>query len=622
MMKHTLFPILGVLSVSPAFSKADNRPNFVWLMGEDTAPQFMGMYNDSKGAKTPNMEYLAQNGIVFENAYSNAPVSSAARSTLITGCYAPKFGISFHRKLELLNMPENFHMFPTYLRRAGYCTANSSKTDYNCVLDTCAWDMIKSNLGDWRKRKDKNQPFFFVRTNAASHESCLHFSENQMAERKTVHDVNSVNILPVHPDTPLFRYTYATFYDKIQKVDNELGKMIEMLLEDGVLDNTFIFYFGDNGGSLPGSKGYTGETGLKVPMIVYVPQKWREKLPVNCGGKVHGFVSFMDLGPTLLHLAGLNVPEHMDGTPFMGEDISLDDMNGRDLVYGYGDRFDELYAFNRTVRKGNFKYSRNFQPYHSKSLFAFYRYKQLAFKEWRKLYEEGKLNDVQSYFFRPQGTEELYDLSNDPYETKNLASLPEYKGKLKEMRGLLDKNMTEQCDLGLLPECVWLEEGRKNPYEYGRKSQSRLKSVKNVVDMQLESFGDILSALKKSLESEDPVERWWAVTVCASFGKEAEGLKGMVEKMLADDASYIRSRAMVFLSMLGREFTKYDLMKVFGTIDVDSESLLVMNDIAFMVETGLMKPFPLTMKELPCKCNGIDWRVDYMNMLYKKSSMN
>ena len=621
-MKRVLCPFLGLMSVSSVFSQTDGRPNFVWMMGEDTAPHFMGLYNDGLGAKTPNIDYMAENGIVFENAYSNAPVSSAARSTLITGCYAPKFGISFHRKLELLNMPEEFHMFPTYLRRAGYFTANSSKTDYNCVLDTNAWDMIKSNLGDWRKRKDKNQPFFFVRTNAASHESCLHFTAKQMNERKTVHDANSVNLLPVHPDTPLFRYTYATFYDKIQKVDSELGKMIEMLREDGVLDNTFIFYFGDNGGSLPGSKGYTGETGLKVPLVVYVPEKWRDKLPVKCGGRVHGFVSFMDLGPTLLHLAGLDIPAHMDGTPFLGKDITEKEMNDRDVVYGYGDRFDELYAFNRTVRKGNFKYSRNFQPYHSKSLFAFYRYKQLAFKEWKELYENGKLNDIQSAFFKPQGAEELYDLSNDPFETRNLASLPEYKGKLKELRGILDKNMIKQCDLGLLPECVWLEEGRENPYGYGRKSRQRIKKIKAVADMELGNFKSVCPTLKKSLNSDDPVERWWALTVCASFGKEAESLKEMVEKMLSDDISYVRARAMVFLSMFGKEFSKDDLMKVLGKTKADSESLLIMNDVAFMVESGLMKAFPISLDEIRNKCNGVDWRVDYMNKLYKKSFVN
>lgn len=134
-------------------------------------------------------------------------------------------------------------------------------------------------------------------------------------------------------------------------------------------------------------------------------------------------------------------------------------------------------------------------------------------------YDQQELNDIQLAFFKPQGAEELYDLSNDPFETRNLAALPEYKDKLKELRGILDENMIKQCDLGLLPECVWLEEGRENPYGYGRKSRQRIKKIKAVADMELGNFKSVCPTLKKSLNSDDPVERWWALTVCASFGK-------------------------------------------------------------------------------------------------------
>ena len=295
---------------------AEERPNFVWFMAEDIAPQFMGLYNDGKGAQTPNLERLARDGVIFSNAYSNAPVSSAARSTLITGCYAPRLGVSWHRKLEQVPMPDGLQMFPSYLREAGYHTSNAAKTDYNCFMDENAWDQVKGKMGEWRSRPDKNQPFFFVRTNAASHESCLHFDEGTMNIKQTEHDPSKVNLLPFHPDTRTFRYTYATFYDKIRRVDDELGTLMDMLEEDGVLDNTFIFYFGDNGGSLPGSKGYTGETGLQVPLVVYIPKKWRDRIPLSVNSRTDGFVSFMDFGPTLLHLAGLEVPKKMDGTRF------------------------------------------------------------------------------------------------------------------------------------------------------------------------------------------------------------------------------------------------------------------------------------------------------------------
>ena len=152
-------------------------------------------------------------------------------------------------------------------------------------------------------------PFFHVYTNAVTHEGKLQFKENALKEIPTHNDPASVTVHPYHPDTELFRYTYATFYDRIQDSDTALGKLIEMLENDDELDNTFVFYFGDNGGSLPGTKGYTTEGGLQVPLVVYVPRKWRDFLPVKVGQRADGFVSFMDLGPTLLHLAGISIPE-------------------------------------------------------------------------------------------------------------------------------------------------------------------------------------------------------------------------------------------------------------------------------------------------------------------------
>ena len=90
-------------------------------MAEDISKHYLSLYNDGKeGVATPNVEKLAAEGIVFNNAYCNAPVSSAARSTLITGCYAPRLGVSFHRKLQKMPMPEGLNMFPSYLRKAGY----------------------------------------------------------------------------------------------------------------------------------------------------------------------------------------------------------------------------------------------------------------------------------------------------------------------------------------------------------------------------------------------------------------------------------------------------------------------------------------------------------------------
>lgn len=600
----------SIITPATAMTEAEkDRPNFVWLMAEDVAPQFMGLYNDGKGAQTPNLEHMASEGIVFNNAYSNAPVSSAARSTLITGCYAPRLGASWHRKLEQVPMPKGLDMFPTYLRKAGYHTSNAAKTDYNYLLDENAWDQIKGEMGEWRNRPDKNQPFFFVRTNAICHESCLHFKEKT---KKTEHNLADVKLLPFHPDTHTFRYTYATFYDRIRQVDQELGQLMDMLKEDGELDNTFIFYFGDNGGSLPGSKGYTGETGLQVPLVVYIPEKWRNRISLLAGSRIDGFVSFMDFGPTLLHLAGVDIPAEMDGTPFLGSGISQEEVNKRDIIYGYGDRFDELYAFNRTVRKRNLKYSRNFLPYHPKSLFAAYRYKQMAFREWEQLYKEGKLNEAGKHFFEPQGPEELYDLSVDPYETNNLATHPNYAGELKKMRRLLTKNLLAQNDLGLLPESIWLEEGRQNPVEYGRRSHQRIERLLTTADLQLLPYAAAKKKIKKSLTSTDPAERCWALTACIWWGEKAAEFTKEAERMLKDPSVPVRSRAVVFLTTTGQITSVAPLKKILSEATSGAETLWILNDMAYLKTRDPKLNFALTQEDVAVKCQGSDWRVDFL----------
>ncbi|MDD4822059.1 MAG: sulfatase-like hydrolase/transferase [Bacteroidales bacterium] len=621
-MKNTCVRGLAMLSfaggVMPAMAeksmKDEKRPNFVWFMAEDISAHYLNLYTKGKdGAKTPNVNVLAREGILFNNAFCNAPVSSAARSTLITGCYATRLGASFHRKLEEVPLPEGLNMFPSYLRKAGYHTSNAAKTDYNCFIDSTAWDVVSGKMGEWRNRPDKNMPFFFVRTNAVTHEGQLQFDSKKMKNTVTRYDPATVKVHPYHPDTELFRYTYATFYDRIEDSDVELGKLMNMLRQDGELDNTFIFYFGDNGGALPGTKGYTGETGLHVPLVVYVPKKWRDRLPVKIGEKTNGFVSFVDFGPTLLHLAGIKVPEEMDGKPFLGEDISAKTLNARDETYGYGDRFDELYAFNRTVRKGNLKYSRNFEPYHPKSLFVDYRYKQAAFREWKELYMNGQLNQVQSRFFEPQGAEELYDLSQDPYETHNLAADAEYQDQLKQLRGLLKRKLMTDMDLGFFPECVWLEEGRKNPTAFALANKNRIERYAELADLQMLSFQEASSEIIKALSSPDPVERYWGATVCASFGSDAVSLVNHVKTLLDDSDSYVRSRAIVFLAQ-NKLITPLPLMKeALRRSKSGAESLLILNDIAYLKDAGLATDFQLTMSDIPQKCTGVDLRLDYLN---------
>lgn len=589
------------------------RPNFVWFMAEDVSKHYLQLYNtDGRGTSMPYVERLAREGIVFEHAFCNAPVSSAARSTLFTGMYAPRVALSWHRALEQIPLPEGMRMFPAYLKEAGYHTTNSSKTDYNCIMPEDTWDNHKAQIGEWKNRPDKSVPFFYVQTCTKSHESSLHFPPESVKKVKTRHNPRSVKVFPFHPNTELFRYTYATFYDRIIETDTELGRLVNMLDEENELDSTFIFYFGDNGGSTPFTKGYTTEQGLHVPLIVYVPKNWRDKIQLPVNSRANGFVSFLDFGPTLLHLAGLDIPEHMDGTPFLGADISREESENRDITFGYGDRFDELYAFNRTVRKGKYKYSRNYVPYQPKGFFAFYRYKMEAFKEWQALYDKGKLNDTQKAFFEPQYPEELYDISVDPYETNNLVNDPAHADILRELRTLLKQHLREVNDLGFIPESVWLAEGKQNITEYGEKNKEKIARYMDMLDWELFPYDMIERHLRKSLQSEDPVEVFWATTICIHFGTRTRPLHNEIIPLLNHPSTLVKSRALVLLTILTAIDPGPLMKEILQESRSGAESLQILGDMAYLKKYVCGPVFNITKEDVPHAAGSYEWRVNYI----------
>ena len=225
-------------------------------------------------------------------------------------CYGPRIFTQFHRRSVMVPMPEGVRMFPEYLRKAGYYTANNHKTDYNAIPGKGVWNE-SSKKASWRKRAE-GQPFFYMQSFPVSHEGSLHFSPQAMNAGKTITDPDQVFVHPYHPDTPTFRYTHARYHDRIVEADRQVGGVVAQLEKDGLLEDTFIFYFGDHGGVLPRGKGYAYETGLHVPLVVRVPENWKHLVDARPGSRVKGFVSFIDFGPTVLNLAGVRIPEGID----------------------------------------------------------------------------------------------------------------------------------------------------------------------------------------------------------------------------------------------------------------------------------------------------------------------
>lgn len=526
-----------------------DKPNFVFLISEDNSKHFMKLF-DETGPSTPNIEKLAKHGLIFDRAFSNAPVCSVARSTLVTSCYAPRIGTEFHRKEKIVPMPDGLRMFPAYLRDAGYYTTNNKKEDYNAIKTKDVWDE-SSGKAYWTKRAP-GQPFFHQQSSYnVTHESSLHFPPSTM-ETPTVTDPASVYLAPCHPDTPTFRYTYARYHDRIQEMDRQIGEMVDRLEKDGLLEDTFIFYFGDHGGVLPGSKGYIWERGLHVPMVVRIPENWKHLVDAKIGTRVKGFVNFIDLGPTLLRLAGVDVPAGFDGRPFLGEGVSLAEVNSRDETFGYADRFDEKYDLVRTLRKGNLKYMRSYQPFNFDGLQNDYRYKMLAYQEWRQLYRAGKLNEIQSQFFEARPAEALYDLENDPEETTNLAADPKYAEALSDMRKRLTDRVKSLPDLSFFPESYLVDEAFDNPVAFGQAHKEEIAELVDVADLSLIAPDVAAPGIEKALASDNPWKRYWGLIVCSSHGKAAKAFVADAKELAANDPEIlVRVRAAEFLGLIG-----------------------------------------------------------------------
>ena len=575
---------------------AADKPNFVWLISEDNSKHYLRHF-DPQGAPTPHIEALAKHGLTFDHAFSNAPVCSTARTTLITSCYGPRIGTQFHRRSVRVPLPQDLRMFPAYLRDAGYYTTNRHKTDYNAIAGDDVWD-DSSPQASWRNRH-AGQPFFHKQSFGTSHEGKLHFPAADI-NKPTVTDPDSVFVAPYHPNTPTFRYTYARYHDLIQQVDRDIGQVVSQVKADGLLADTFIFYFGDHGGVLPRGKGYAYESGLHIPLVVRVPENWRHLVDAAIGGRVSGFVSFIDFGPTLLNLAGVEPPPGIDGRPFLGPGFSQAEVNQRDEAFGYADRFGEKYDLVRTLRKGRFEYVRSYQPFNFDGLQNNYRYRMAAYSQWRDLYHQGKLNSIQKQFFEKRPPEVLYDLENDPYETKNLAGDPRYAQTLAKLRTRLTDIVKGLPDLSFYPESHLVAEAFNDPVTYGKTHKDQIARLVDIADLSLEPFDDARDELAKSLDSADPWQRYWALISCSSHGNAAQPLVEAAKQLAANDPELlVRTRAAEFLGLVGAQPPQATLMDCLSQTDSHVEANLILNSVVLLRDGSPRYEFDLTWDSIP-----------------------
>ena len=525
------------------------KPNFVWILSEDNSPKYLQLYAKD-GAKTPNIEALASEGLVFDNAFSNAPVCSVARSTLALGDYAPKTSAMHHRQFKAV--PLQIHSIYQLMKDHGYYVTNAVKTDFNFAFNK---DDLFSDLNidaTWRNRA-KDQPFFHIRSTNETHESKIIFPISDLKEAPTTTKPESVTLAGIHPDTELFRYTHARTLDNHVKMDSQIGKVIADLKKDGLLEDTFVFYFGDHGGVLPGSKSFANNQGLRTPLVVRIPKNFAhlvDKSMQNAANtRVEGFVNFVDFAPTLLHLAGFEVPKYQDGTPFLGADISLAELNKRNYSFGYADRFGERYDMVRNIRVGNLSYGRSFFPFSPNGLQQDYRYKILAYQEWRELYKRGELTSEQAAFFKAKPIETLYDTSKDPDELHNLAYLPEYASKVADFRRKMNAQLKAMPDLGFISEYVVDLNHGNDALAYGQAHKAEITGLIDIANLALEPFVKNKVQLEKILANGTDNQKFWALNVLTTFGNQAIELSPQVKAVLNQNVSnLIKAKAIEFLA--------------------------------------------------------------------------
>ncbi len=530
-------------AIHAQINASPERPNILWITSEDTGPQ-IGCYGD-KYADTPHIDSLATRGMIYLNCWSNAPVCAPARTTIISGCYPNSLGAQHMR--SQVRLPDSIRMYPALFREHGYYCSNNSKEDYNLEQPVKVWDE-SSNRAHWRKRKP-GQPFFSVFNFTTSHESQI-----RTRPHRAIHDPEKVSIPPYHPDTPESRQDWAQYYDKITEMDQQVGQVLAQLRADDLEESTIILYYGDHGSGMPRSKRWLYQSGLHVPLVVYVPQRYRTVVgdlyqPASQNKRL---VSFVDLVPTMLSIMGSRPPAHLQGKAFLGKFAE----GNPEYIYGFRDRMDERYDMSRAVRDQRFHYIRNFMPHRPQGTFLNYMFQTPTTRAWHKLFEEDKLTEAQSAFFRTKPAEELYDIESDPYEIHNLAGSAEHAMTLSRMRDALQKWMIEIRDVGLVPEGEVLERsGEAAPYAFARQSENSSYIPSLLAAADRASMPNVsVEALMADRTSADSAVRYWVATgllIRAHQEKDRKTAVRATRAMAGDPSAYVRAIANETLARFG-----------------------------------------------------------------------
>ena len=444
--------LLSLFLFVSAYSSGQEKPNFLWLVCEDQS-LFFSMYGDSS-ANTPNINQLAKDGIVYQNCYTPSPVCAPSRSSLITGMYPTTLGTQHMRAYKQsaeYNTINSHNSLPYYsakpkkpicffteeLRAKGYYCTNNSKEDYNMITSPLAWDE-SSQVAHWRNRQD-GQSFFSIFNFNVTHESNIWKNKSTYLKE----ELENVLIPFFFPKDDRIKSDFLTNYKNIEKLDHQIGLIIEQLKADGLYENTIIFFFSDHGGPFPRYKRSIYETGIRVPMLA----KWIDD---TCRGNTNQLVSFVDFAPTVLDAANIE-------SEFLFEGFSFFKKDQRKYIYAATDRFDSTTDIRRSIRGRDFKLIYNGDTTTPIFRQINYRQQMKTMQVLDSLHLNQQLNTYfNNWFAKNKDRFELYKVSEDYYETNNLMSNRKYKSMYKTLQHHLFRWMKES-DFGNMSESAMLD---------------------------------------------------------------------------------------------------------------------------------------------------------------------
>lgn len=603
---------------------ANEKPNILWLTSEDNGPD-LGCYGDEYST-TPNLDRFASRALRYDIAWSTVPVCAPARTCLITGMYPSTIG-SLHMR-SMVKLDEEIKPFPVYLQQQGYYCTNNRKEDYNFKKPKGTWNE-SSNKAHWRNRKD-NQPFFAVFNHTISHESKIRNRPHEL-----VHDPAKVRVPKYHPDLPEVRRDWAQYYDRLTEMDAQVGNKLDQLEKDGLVDKTIVFYFADHGCGMPRHKRSVTNSGLHVPLIIYIPEKFKHLRPEGyvAGGSTNRMVSFVDFAPTVLSLAGIQPPKHMQGLAFLGKFAG----HPKQFLVGMRGRMDERIDYSRSVRDERYLYIRHYFPHLPEGQHLHYQMQTPTTRVWHQAFQDGKLNDAQKQFWLPKPRQALFDLKNDPDQVHNLVDSQEHKAILEQMHVWLLVWQIKNQDLGFVPEIAQhrFAEDRLI-YKSNEKGTQAISSKFLKPDEQLYQLlmPDVLGGeLKKSLgiplsfdANGSPSFRFWELNNClmtirgtSSFEfdeKEKAYIVRQIKKTM-DTEPYpeIGILQCEILGSIGNEPEKNSaIKKLIDYSNLDKNNLYTAVAALNAIDRlgGIAKPYREEIKALPTTHDDVHSRMDQL----------